>query len=348
MATEQYVTSTVSNAKGRGTIGSAYTSGDTTVVLTAGHGARYPAAGNYSVALGSPTASDYEIFRVSSRSTDTLTGVGAQENTPAGNHAVGQDVIILAPTKVGFDALRGDMSSIDVYANLPSTTGQMAGNQYHPSDRIDRSLIFDGSAWQPFGAKIPQSATGASQAATIPLTGWSIVNGAIVNDFFTDSIRLYVKEDGTSTWRFYTRTIPSSNYTLYAAIRMRFAQAALNYQSLGIYLSDGTKYEGLEMRSESAGADRLRIEKLNSYSSDNATVFGPTSNLVTAEMLAVKIVDDGTHRTWYYWTAGAWVQALQESSHTFLTETTAGFGGTSVVGVNYCYAEAELVYWSVE
>src|SRR6266446_7973869 len=140
MAFEQYVTSTISNAKGRGTLGSSYTSGATSLVLTAGHGARFPSTGNFRVGVGDPTASIYEIFKVTARSTDTLTVAGAQENTPANNHASGADVIMVETASM-LDAVRSDQNLIDVYANLPSSGHK--GDRFKSSDG-HYTWFFDG------------------------------------------------------------------------------------------------------------------------------------------------------------------------------------------------------------
>lgn len=196
------------------------------------------------------------------------------------------------------------------------------------------------------GVSTPQTATGAP-AVAMPVTGWSVINNAKVTDFFNNSIQIHCIDSGSLNWRFYTRTIPSSNYTLYAVVKGITAIPSVNTQTYGVYISDGTKYEGFEIISQNPGPNQLRIEKITNTTTDSATVFGATSDLTSSGTLAVKIVDDGTHRTWYYWIAGGWTQALQETSHTFLTETKAGFGGVSVTNNGLYNTKVELIYWAV-
>lgn len=78
-----------------GTLGSSYTAGGGTLSLTAGHGARFPASGDFWVRVQTSESSggDAEIFKATSRSTDTLTVTGAQDGTSAQNHGSGSIVV---------------------------------------------------------------------------------------------------------------------------------------------------------------------------------------------------------------------------------------------------------------
>jgi hypothetical protein len=65
---------------------------------------------------------------------------------------------------------------------------------------------------------------------------------------------------------------------------------------------------------------------MNSVASDNSTVDGPIDN-VSPLLMTMKIVNDGVHRTFYNYTAGAFDQFYQEANNAFLIETDIGFGG---------------------
>lgn len=69
-----------------GTLSAGIGSGDTTIVLTAGHGARFPDASgaeNYFYATLIDTSNNKEIIKVTNRATDTLTAVRGQDGTSA-------------------------------------------------------------------------------------------------------------------------------------------------------------------------------------------------------------------------------------------------------------------------
>lgn len=81
------------------TVSTGYDTGDTSIVLASGHGAKLPAAQNYNVVWFNFT--DYknpsddpnvEIVRVTARTTDTLTVTRAQEGTSAATHNTGAKV----------------------------------------------------------------------------------------------------------------------------------------------------------------------------------------------------------------------------------------------------------------
>jgi hypothetical protein len=103
---------------------------------------------------------------------------------------------------------------------------------------------------------------------------------------------------------------------------------------------------GFETLSQSAAANRLRVEQMNSVSSDHATAAGATSNLVPGVM-TLKIVKDATHRTYYYANGAGltYTQFLQEAASTWLTETDVGIGGVNN-GTGWT-CQIELLNWSL-
>lgn len=68
-----------------GTLNAGITDTDTTIVLNAGEGARFPAlsTGDYFFATLIDTTNNLEVIKVTARSTDTMTVVRAQDSTSA-------------------------------------------------------------------------------------------------------------------------------------------------------------------------------------------------------------------------------------------------------------------------
>ena len=68
-----------------GTLNAGITDSDTTIVLQAGEGARFPSlsAGDYFYATLIDTTNNLEIVKVTARSTDTMTVVRGQDSTTA-------------------------------------------------------------------------------------------------------------------------------------------------------------------------------------------------------------------------------------------------------------------------
>ena len=185
--------------------------------------------------------------------------------------------------------------------------------------------------------------------SAIPQTGWSIINcgsQCAYSDFSSAFQSLMIFDNGTTNWRLVTRSLPASNsYTAIATINC-LGVIPQNSQTCGLYISDGTKLEGVEVLSANgAGLEyQLRVQKMNTTSSDAGTLAGPTGKIIS-NPATLKIVGDATHRTFFYWSNGAYVQFFQEPIATFLTETTVGFGGLSNAGNNWI--NPQLLYWSL-
>jgi hypothetical protein len=77
-----------------GTLSAGIISGDGTINLTAGHGARFPslAAGDYFDATLIDTSNNLEIIRVTARSTDQLTALRGQDGTSARAYSAGDRI----------------------------------------------------------------------------------------------------------------------------------------------------------------------------------------------------------------------------------------------------------------
>lgn len=89
-----------------GTLSAGIASGDTTITLDGGQGARFPTlgAGDYFYGTLIDTSNNIEVVKVTARSTDSMTVVRGQDNTTARAYAIG-DRFELRPTAALFDAI---------------------------------------------------------------------------------------------------------------------------------------------------------------------------------------------------------------------------------------------------
>ena len=105
-----------------GTLNAGINSSATTIVLTAGQGARFPtlSAGDYFYATLIDTSNNLEIVKVTARSTDTMTIVRGQDSTTARAYAT-NDRFELRPTAILFN----EKANANEY--LPLAGGTMTG-----------------------------------------------------------------------------------------------------------------------------------------------------------------------------------------------------------------------------
>lgn len=218
-------------------------------------------------------------------------------------------------------------------------------------------------AWLTIGGVAPNSLTGAPVAA-VPLTGWSYINqgNSQVDNFSSSGIYYAIGDTTALNLRMYKRSLnAASTYTVYASLDCRMADPGASSQACGVYLYDGTKAEGIEALAQcgtvsgttcvvgvggvsAGGSVQLRVQQYSNVTTASSTVAGPTGNLV-GSAFSIKIVEDGVHRTFFYWTNGAWVQFFQENTNTFLTPTDIAIGGISATGTTSYYIGAHLNYW---
>lgn len=236
-------------------------------------------------------------------------------------------------------------SALPTFAQISSatnTTGDMkcgAGCTVEPlSTGIESS-----------NASFPIAATGANTTA-IPVGSWSLQNGASAhcsyNDFIQRELVLACPSVGDVQGAL-TRAI-TVPYTLYAEVELSSLGINATHSSMaGITVSDGTKYESISVFGNSNTNASVAVHTQANLSQTATTtvtgtaVAGPTTN-ATGQTLAVKIVNNSTTRVWSYWSSGGWVQALSESSGTFVTETAAG-----VFCNNQSFlVECRLKFWS--
>ena len=106
-----------------GTLNAGINSSATTIVLTAGQGARFPtlSAGDYFYATLIDTSNNLEIVKVTARSTDTMTVVRGQDNTTARAYST-NDRFELRPTAALFNEKANDAEVVHI-TGTESVTG---------------------------------------------------------------------------------------------------------------------------------------------------------------------------------------------------------------------------------
>lgn len=191
---------------------------------------------------------------------------------------------------------------------------------------------------------VPNSAT-SLPVASLPLSGWTNVNSGVLNDSQTQYLDFLITNNATTNWRLLVRSLQSlSTYTVVATVDCLTVPQVSSATCGSLYLYDGTKVEGYESLWQSGTSNALRIEKLTNVTTDSSTAFGATQGL-TGVTMTVKVVEDGTHRTWSHWAGGSWTQDLQETTNTFLTPTNVGFGGVAANGAAGVFSDVRLRYF---
>ncbi len=170
--------------------------------------------------------------------------------------------------------------------------------------------------------------------STLPTAGWSNINfggNAYWNDFSQNDMVLSIQDVGSSiSYKLVTRSVPDATFTTIAKISCTgMAEALSASRTCGFYLSDGTKIEGMEVISLSGATEGVRFIT-NATVTSTPTVVTATTAPVSQDV-TIKIVEDGTHTTWSYWDSGSFHQYVQRNTNTFLTPSTNGPGGVTVL-----------------
>lgn len=154
-----------------GTLNASIASGDASLTLSSGQGARFPSlsSGNYFYATLIDTSNNLEVVKCTARSSDVLTITRAQESTTARAFAVG-DRVELRVTAAGLN----DMTTVNL-----------------DGDKGDITVSSDGATWSldndvVDSAEIADNAVGA---AALNVSGNGTAGQALLSD-----------GDGTMSW----------------------------------------------------------------------------------------------------------------------------------------------------
>jgi hypothetical protein len=317
------------------TLASGYTAGNNTLVLQTGDGVLFSPAttrGIITVGIGNPPAFFLTATGVSS---DTLTGVSATgtEGTTAVNVGVSTPVTQVITTGA-LDGIRSDISQIGTYASLPSS-GMIKGDRYRCTDSM-YEFIYNGTIWVPFVGEHPQ--------LTIPPTsGWTWANQGSSS---VDSTKgyLYFKFNGAGSdnLRAYTRTLPSTPYTMTIAVKGDWGTVAGGSTSLplAIVISDGTKYIqfGIFLFEQQGGGPTPYLRLLQwSNTSTSGSSYNNVADVAWftyfGRIMWLQLVDDGTNLTWNFSFDGVhWTQFDQRARTNYLTPSTIGVGSYAYTG----------------
>lgn len=192
---------------------------------------------------------------------------------------------------------------------------------------------------------LPNVSTTGAAVASLPTSGWTLINNAELNDFSTGETDIHIVNNGSLNIRGIRRSV-TVPYTLIAMLQCDGMNPFVSSQLCGVGVTDGTKLQVIEVLMQSIVNDaQLRVENWNSVTSDNTTVAGATQGLV-GKYLAVKIVNDSTHRTYSYFSNGTWTQFYQGTTTDFLTETGVIVTGLSATS-NPGHMGVKLKFWSL-
>ena len=296
-----------------GTLASSYTSGGVSLVLTAGHGARFPSSGDFWVRV------EDEVFKCTSRSTDTLTVVGAQDGTSASNHASSSEVRWVLGV-AGLDQMRTDISGAGTYANLPAA-GTITGDLYFFTDSPYTHARWNGSSWDHFAG---------GHLMTIPVFGdFAWVNqGSATATTTYGGVIIYAPEGASDSLRILKKAAPATPYTIEGAFTIP-TMPVVNYNAGGLLFRNSA---ALTLASSGFGTNFAAIPYYFSAAVNKWT--NPTTysaaylsvGIPVPSLLWFQISDNGTSRI-SRWSADGinWMHLHTVGRTDFLTADEIGF-----------------------
>jgi hypothetical protein len=298
------------------TLDSGYTSGSGSMSLTAGHGARLPSAGNFWLRT---TTGTYRAFKVTARSTDTLTVTSAQDGTSDGNLDAGQELAWVL-TASALDELRIAMcGSMTVSAfDTATTTGTVQGglSRVHLSDGL-YDCVWNGSAWEYYFGGI---------RCYRPVNGdFSDLNSPSTVSTATGAITLIAAASGSINIRGRVKSFPGATFRIRAMFLLDTDSASS--ASGGLCLYDGTKVNTLAITHAGLAASG----KYNSVTTWSGADYSVVSRrLQSSNVICMEIEYDSTNRMLRVGTNPYHIQTILTVTKTdFLTADRVGFFANS-------------------
>lgn len=292
------------------TLGAGYTAGSGTMSLASGHGARLPANGDFYLV---PKTGTYQVFKVTARSTDTLTVTGSIDGTTDTSIAAGVE-LEWNLTASALTQLKADVAlQSGTYASRPAAG--TAGRSYLCTDFPFLSLD-NGSSWVNMGPLFPMG--------SVDISGFSWVNqGGASETASGPGLVLSAPLNAGASFRLRVKSVPATPYTI--TLTFIPSLAAVNYQRFGLF-----------WRQSSDGKLALFYYVYNSgwqihYDrfSDTNGGGGSAVKSINANYLPVmflRITEDSTNRTMFYSIDGInWVQFYQETRTTYITADQFGY-----------------------
>lgn len=163
----------------------------------------------------------------------------------------------------------------------------------------------------------------------VPTGGWTLLGSPYFNNFSSDEIGLSVLNNLSPTsyrGAIQSATISGTPYTVIESIDCVGIEIN-SARSCGLWLSDGTKFETIELISNSNAPAIRVLTGTTPIGGTYAVPGGPTAGFSVPSHTTFKVVDNGANRVWYVYIAGAFSVIFTEASGTFLTPTAYGFGG---------------------
>lgn len=214
-----------------GTLASSITNTDTTITLTAGHGARFPTLGTNEVFLATliDSSNNLEIIEVTARSTDTLTVVRGQEGTTARAYGAGdrielrvtrgvmesvaqkdEDPVFTSHVSLSGTQVREDKGA-DIVAAATTDLGTATGNYVtitHASGTLAITSL--GGASLPAGTEIETrfSISGGTLSLTHNATNLILPGGSNITLANGDVLRWRKEHDSNAEWRLVSAHVP--------------------------------------------------------------------------------------------------------------------------------------------
>lgn len=278
------------------TLSGSYTSGGTSLSITAaGSGATaLPAtAGDYYLVVEPGTANE-EVFKVTARSTLTLTVVGAQAGTSAANHSSGAEIKGPIWTADGIEQMRQNTVGSLTVSAFDALSGNGGYTQVRLTDGLYTAL-WNGSSWDYYfrDRKVTRPLVANFTAVNLSGTTTSSASGAInlYAPAGTDNIRMYMDSPAGTAW---TRTLTFIPGMISA-----------NYTSAGMVLREsGTgKLKTWAISNEAtAGFDSSIISNLYSNPTTYTSGSTPTArgyNFGSGQPVTLRIVSDATNLSYF-------------------------------------------------
>jgi hypothetical protein len=308
------------------TLGSNYTLGDTSMVLTNGEGARLPSSGDFWIMTPDTAPPNRIIWKVTARSSDTLTVVydnsyGADANLTAGTR------LMWSLTAEALTQLKTDIAgNYGTFANLPAATAGVV--RYDFTDSPYSHAISDGSAWHYF------MSSAGEVTPTAPASAWTgnNVGSSSISDTYGNIFATFVHT--VASLETYYKSFAGATFDIRGNLDWMIGTD--NFQRAGIALLEGgasTKryFFGYRLQSlnyvvetwsDDAGSSVAQVASFGAANGNQGS--GP-------KFRWFRIVRDATNLIFYLGTGPSqdWIQVYSVARNTFFSGAPLYYGFSS-------------------